>query len=134
MTRSKIFWLILAVVAVVWIHGIFYGPDPEKPEQPALDLSKPVYTTSHAIVCPLGVLVASSFDVRADHGPEAIVDLYTSVLDLKSKEQALGCEEWRGGIRVEAVDMEQRPGGLSLVQINGTLFTAKVHLTNNPSQ
>jgi hypothetical protein len=110
------------------LAGIFDSSEPDKPAQPPLDLSKPAYTTNYAIVCPLGLL----FDVRADHGPEAIVDLYTSVLKLKSKEQALGCEEWRGGIRVEAVEMEEKPGGLSLVQLNGTLFTAKAHLTIAP--
>jgi hypothetical protein len=130
MSRTKIMWLLVAVIAVLWVSGIFDGPEPDKPAQPPLDLSKPVYTTNYAIVCPLGLL----FDVRADHGPEAVVDLYTSVLNLKSKEQALGCEEWRGGIRVEAVGIDQRPGGLSLVQINNTLFTAKAHLTNNAPQ
>jgi hypothetical protein len=122
--------IILAILAAMGLFDDLFGPKrPEKPT-PVLDLSRPVYTTNYAIVCPLGLL----FDVRADHGPEAVVDLYTSVLNLKSKEQALGCEEWRGGIRVEAVDLEQRPGGLSLIQINGTLFTAKGHLTNNSPQ
>jgi hypothetical protein len=129
MTRTRVLLLILAVIAVVWIHGMFYGPESENPPETALDLSKPVYTTNHAIVCPLGLFFDG--DVRADHGPEAIFELYTSVLNLKSKEEALGCEEWQGGIRVAALDMEERPRGLSLVQINGTRFTAKAHLTNN---
>jgi hypothetical protein len=134
MTCTRISWLVLAIVAPVWAIEGCGTPQPEKPVEPVFDYSKPVYTVDHAIVCPLGTLIASYVDVRADHGPEAIVALYASSVDRESREKALRCEEWRGGIKVEAVELEQRPEGLTLVQINGTLFTAKADLTNNPGR
>jgi hypothetical protein len=53
------------------------------------------------------------------------------LFDKESDAERQGCEVWKGGIEVEAVKMEQTLGGLSLVQINGTLFTISAHLTNN---
>ena len=35
MTRANIFSWILAIVAVVWLHGILYGPESKQPTQPA---------------------------------------------------------------------------------------------------
>lgn len=125
--------VVIAAVVLIVRPWPFDKGDTEKPTDP-LDYSKPIYTIDHAIVCPLGLLVASYYDVRADHGPEAIVALYTSLFGQESREKALGCGEWRGGVKVEAVELERRPEGLILVQINGTFFTAKAHLTNNPSQ
>jgi hypothetical protein len=132
---KKFLLCVVVIAAVVCIvrPWPFSRDDTEKPTAP-LDYSKPIYTIDRAIVCPLGQLVASYYDVRADHGPEAIVALYTSLFGRESREKALGCEEWRGGVKVEAVELERKPEGLVLVQINGTLFTAKAHLTNNPNQ
>jgi len=131
--RKTFLWA--AIIITVFFLLLHFGTsEPETPAELLLDYSKPVYTIDRAIVCPLGVLVASNFDVRADHGPEAIVALYTSLFDRGTREKTLGCEEWRGGIKVEAVELKQRPQGLILVQINRTLFTAKVHLSNNPDR
>jgi hypothetical protein len=100
--RKPLLWAgIIITVFFLLLH--FGTSEPEKPAEPPLDYSKPVYTIDRAIVCPLGVLVASNFDVRADHGPEAIVALYTSLFGRESREKTLGCEEWRGGVKVETV-------------------------------
>jgi hypothetical protein len=79
-------WTLIIFAATVLIHLVKGGNDREMPAQLGLDLCKPFYSAPYAIVCPLGVLIASSFAVRTDHGPEAIVDLYPSALNLKSKE------------------------------------------------
>jgi hypothetical protein len=120
-TKRLLLWaVVISAIVVVVIH--LGQPLPKKPP---LNYSKPVYTTSYAIVCPIGLL----FDVRADHGPEAVNDLFTSVMDLKSKEQKLGCEEWQGGIQVNAVHM--KPPFDRYIQVNGAAFTMESHLTNN---
>jgi len=112
-----------AVISAILIAAIYLaGPGPQKPP---LDYSRPVFTDGDAIVCPLGLLL----DPRADHGPDAVFDLFTSVSNLKEKEEKLGCTEWSGGIRVEAVRMH--PPFDHYVQINATLFTMEGHLTND---
>ena len=134
MTGASMPRLMITIIAVVWaLHGCG-APEPEKSTGSVLDYSKPVYTVDQAIVCPMGTLVASYLDVPADRKPEAIVALYISSVDRESREKTLGCDEWRGGIKVQAVELEQRPEGLTLVKTNGTLFTAKDDLTNNPGQ
>jgi hypothetical protein len=126
MTRKYIFVYAVGVFILGWL--ILQGPDTDKPETIALDYSKSVYTTDHAIVCPLGLL----FDVRADRGPEAVMMMF--LRDDEDKAKEIGCEVWRGGVRVEAVKMEQESSEtFHLTQINGTLFTAEVHLTNSPT-
>ena len=120
LSRKKLLLWLLLIVFLVWI----FSPGVPEAPTPPLDYSKPVYTNGFTIVCPLGLL----FDVRADHGPDAIFDLFTSVLNLHSKEEKLGCEEWRGGLRVDAVPMS--PPFDQYVQIQGILFTMPAHLTN----
>ncbi len=117
---------IVVIVAVALIEVVGRNSPAEKPKPP-LDYSRPIFTTDYAIICPVGLF----FDVRADHGPEAINDLFTSVLNLKDKEKTLGCEEWHGGIRVEAVRM--MPPRDHYVQVNDALFTMESHLTNEGS-
>jgi hypothetical protein len=121
--------LFIAAVVVLTVIVKLSDDDDKKPAPSPLDYSRPVFTNGFAIVCPLGVL----FDVRADHGPEAVLDLFTSVLNVKSKEEKLGCVEWRGGLKVDAVRMSQ-PSDLHYVQVNGTFFTIEAHLTNKPSE
>lgn len=126
MTRKYIFVYAVGVFILGWL--IFQGPEADKPERVALDYSKPVYTTDRAIVCPLGLL----FDVRADRGPEAVMMMF--LRDDEDKAKEMGCEVWRGGVRVEAVKMEKESSEtFHLTQINGTSFTAEVHLTNSPT-
>jgi hypothetical protein len=116
--------IIIAVLAILEVVG--RNSPAEKPKPP-LDYSKLIFTTDYAIICPVGLF----FDVRADHGPEAINDLFTSIFNVKDKEKNLGCEEWRGGIRVDAVRMI--PPRERYVQVNDALFTMEGHLTNESS-
>jgi hypothetical protein len=95
-------WTLIIAGAVILID-IVSGNNEDKPK-PELDLSKPVYTTDRAIVCPLGLL----FDVRADHGPDEIVNMF--LLDREGKAKEMGCEILRGGLKVEAVSMKQSLG------------------------
>lgn len=120
---KKILLWTVAITAIIAAVTYFSGSEHQKP---ALDYSKRVYTNGFAIVCPLGLLL----DPQSGHGPEAVADLFTSISNLSSKEQELGCTEWRGGLRVDAVRMS--PPFEDYVQINGTLFTMESHLTNAP--
>jgi hypothetical protein len=135
MTHEKTPWLALAIVPLVCAIQGCNTPEQEKTTQPVLDYAQTVYTVDHAIVCPMRTLIASYLDAPADRGPEAIAALYIyPPVDLVSREKALGCEEWRGGVKVDAVELEQRPEGLALVRVNGSFFTAKADLTNNPGR
>lgn len=118
----------LIILAALIISIVVRVAEEKQTAPKPLDYSKPIYTTDFTVVCPLGVL----FDTRAGHGPEAVLDLFTSISNLKSKEENLGCEEWRGGLRVDAVRMKQ-PADLHYVQVNGTMFTVEAHLTNDAS-
>jgi hypothetical protein len=118
----------LFALAVIVLAIIFHSPETEKPKEPALDYSKPIFTGDHAIICPL-----SDFsDVRADHGQAALVDLFTITPPWKliEKETELGCEELIGGLQVHAVKMDL-PSTLHWVQVNGTMVTLDLYLTND---
>lgn len=133
-THGKIPRLALAIVALVYAVQGRSTPEPAKSAKAVLDYSQPVYTVDHAIVCPMRTLIASYLDAPAARRPEAIAALYISAVDRESREKTLGCEEWAEGVKVKAVELEQRPEGLALVQINGSFFTAKADLTNNPGR
>jgi hypothetical protein len=114
MTPIRILRLVLATVAPAWAVQGCGTPEHEKPVEPVepvLDYSKPVYTVDHAIVCPLGTLIAAYVDARADHGPGAIVALYISPVGREIREKALGCEEWPGGVK------RQRTGNRTLLSV-----------------
>jgi hypothetical protein len=120
----KVIIVVIIVVALIEVVG---RNSPAGTPKPPLDYSKPIFTTDYAIICPVGLFL----DVRADHGPEAINDLFTSVLNLKEKEKTLGCDEWHGGIRVGAVRM--MPPRDHYIQVNDAFFTMESHLTNEIS-
>ncbi len=126
--KMKFVWLVLAVILLLII---LYPPDAEKP-RPPLDYSKPIFTEDVAIICPIGIL----FDVRVDHGPDAVIDMFLSPFSMQSKAEKLGCEVWRGGIPVNAVRANGVIQGngryLNYVHINDALFTIEADLTNNP--
>jgi hypothetical protein len=111
------------IVALFAVLAYLAKPTPE-PKTPPLDYARPIFTSNFNVICPIGAL----FDIRADHGPEAVSDLFTSVFKLREKEQRLGCEEWRAGIEVKAVRM--RPPFDAYVQVNDGLFTVEPDLTN----
>jgi hypothetical protein len=125
-TGTKIFLLIIAVCLVMCFYNLAKpkSGEPEKVIAP-LDYSKPVYTTDHAIVCPLSLLS----DRRADHDISAVMDMYTSAFTAESKAEKLGCEVWKSGIEVTAKPME---GMDPLVTVNTLAFTVSAHLTNDP--
>ena len=95
----------------------------EKPA-PVLDYTKPIYTTDHAIICPISLLS----DRRADHDIAAVMDMYMSTFTAESKAAKLGCEVWTSGIEVAAKPMD---GMAPLVAVNTSAFTVDAHLTNN---
>ena len=69
-TRAKLLWLILAVVAVFWIHGIFYGPESQQPAQPEKLTEPEVPIHPNAVARPImavpGALVCSNVaDIQA---------------------------------------------------------------------
>jgi hypothetical protein len=115
-----------AAIAAIVLGVLYVARSRPEPQRPPLDYSKPIYTSSLAIICPLGLFV----DPKADHAPDAVVDLFTSISNLGSKENTLGCTEWRGGLQVQAAPMS-KPSDRHYVQINGTLFTIEAHLTND---
>ena len=88
MTYGKIPWLALAIVALLWAAQGCSTQEPEKSKGSVLDYSQPVYTVDHAVVCPLGTLIASHLNPPADRGPEAIAALYISPVDRGTREKA----------------------------------------------
>jgi hypothetical protein len=130
--RALAFVLVGVIVAVGGyvvvgiLQGSGYGPEilPVPREEPKaisqkldpraeskavpqkLDYSKPVYTVDYAVVCRDSVILAAAFDNRADKGLDAINDAFTALWNKSDKVKAVGCEEWRGGIRVYARRME----------------------------
>lgn len=125
-TGTKLFLLIIVVCLVMCFYNLAKpkSSEPEKAIAP-LDYSKPVYTTDHAIVCPLSLLS----DRRADHDISAVMDMYTSAFTAESKAEKLGCEVWKSGIEVAAKPMD---GMAPLVTVNTSAFTVGAHLTNDP--
>lgn len=99
------------------------------------DYSKPVFTQNYAIVCDQGILLAAAIDKRVDHGIHQVYEAFTSIWNRSTKVKELGCEQWRGGIRVFAHRMHSPFNdfvGISLTANDGaTLFTMEPHLTNS---
>lgn len=92
-----------AFVVLMIVGGYRSASDPnQRPPsaKPALDVFRPMVTESDAIICPLEVFQMALIDKRADHGPEALADMYRSVLHRSEKVKAMGCEEWREGIKI----------------------------------
>jgi hypothetical protein len=116
--------LLGVVVAGLVIYSISQSNETQKASVP-LDYSKPVYTTDHAIICPLALLN----DRRANHDIAAVMDMYTSTFTAESKAEKLGCEVWKSGVEVAAKPMD---GMAPLVMVNASAFTVGAHLTNDP--
>jgi hypothetical protein len=145
----KICLTVLLVLFVAFIALGFFVSNDEKPkvaakEEPKkedvkkdaapekLDLSKPTFTQDYAAICPFGLI----FDNRADHSPSAILDAIDSIWNRSSKLKDLGCEEWRGGIRVFASPMQDGDdSGVLLVKRipdgDSNMFTLRSQLTNH---
>jgi hypothetical protein len=87
---------IIYVLAVVVLGAFILLPsdkesDSTTPSVP-LNYSKPVFTTSITVVCPMSLLS----DIRADHSPEKVVDMFNSIFSSsllkKLSFQAFGSE------------------------------------------
>jgi hypothetical protein len=130
MGRIKILWLTLAVVVLVWVTGVFNGPESEEPEkstQVALDYSKPIFTTYRTAVCPTSLFL----DMRADHAPDKVIEMFYSFWDRSGKAEKLGCAELRPDLLVKAAPFFK---GTATVEMpgspSGSLFTVEDELTN----
>jgi len=123
--------LLPLLLIVIGMAIVFHSPEPEPEPILPLDFAKPIYTQDRAVVCPLSDL----YDIRADHGQAALVDLFTITppWQLKEKEAELECEEWIGGLQVQAVKLDM-PSTLHWVQANGVALTLDLYLTNQTSK
>ena len=119
-TGTKVFWGVVGAFAIY--SFVTSKKEPEKATAP-LDYSKPVYTTDHAVICPISLLS----DPRADHDISSVMNMYMSPFTMDSKAEKLGCEVWHGGIEVTARPMNGMAG---LVTVNTAAFTVAAHLTN----
>jgi hypothetical protein len=124
---TKVFLLVIAGMLVMCFYNLA-RPKPSEPEKAItpLDYSKAIYTTDHAIICPLSLLS----DRRADHDIATVVDMYASAFTAETKAEKLGCEVWKGGIKVTAKPMDEMA---PLVTLNTYSFTVDAHLTNDPN-
>lgn len=118
-TKHPVRWVV-AGVAVIYV--VIVSLTHKEKVSPPLDYNMPVYTTDHAILCPMSLLS----DPRADHDYHAVLDMFISTFSSESKAEKLGCEVLKGGIRVVATR-----GPDVLVTVNKVYFTMEAHLTNN---
>jgi hypothetical protein len=108
--RTKIFCLILAVVAVVWVHGLLYNADTDTSFHP-----NGTTILSGSIVCPDSVGARSEFrkGIQADkamrqlvpHGdPTSDMEFLAASLEImktyKTDFSSYGCSELESGVPV----------------------------------
>ena len=123
---------VIYVLAIVVLGVLIFVPkdkenDSDTATSEPLIYSKPVFTTSVTVVCPLSLLS----DTRPDHSPEKIVDMFNSILSRSEKAKSLGCEELQEGILVSPLPFED--GFVSVGLPGGTgswWFTIASELTN----
>jgi len=99
--------IILSIMAIGFVASLLPAPtkDVVRPgtdqvDNQGLDFSKPIYTQSYAIVCPLGIL----FDTRESHGIAAANKAATTIIGRSKAINDAGCEEWRAGKRLYISD------------------------------
>jgi hypothetical protein len=127
-TLWKFVWLCLAAFLLILLFAPKPKPVPEvKVEK--LDYSRPIFTTYGTIVCPTSLL----FDVRADHSPDKVVQMfYLAHWNRSGEAEKLGCTELQPGVLVKAAPyvLERTVS----VEIPGSadrnLFTLEDELTN----
>lgn len=128
-------WVIFLLVLTAVVAFVKYagnqddaGANPSaktvEAARPALDFSKQIYTSDHAIICPQSIF----YDYRADRGFEEVSNLFTAIFSRAEKEKALGCVEWKAGIPVKAHQMAAPLD--SYISIDDAYFTMKPHLQN----
>jgi hypothetical protein len=86
------------VILVVLFFAFARWAELTAPPPKKLDYTKPIVTGEGAIVCPQSLL----FDLRSDHGPDAVFSAFTAISNRTEKVHAIGCEEIRGGLPVIA--------------------------------
>jgi hypothetical protein len=123
--------ILIAAFTLVSIFFALSALFDEKPtETKKLDYNKRVFTDEDAILCPQVLLL----NPRADHGEQALFELFTSILHREEKAAALGCEVWRGGIPVVAqrmgVPFDSYVAVRSVLSPGVSLFTMEGDLTN----
>lgn len=114
----KLIKLILAICVIGWVASFFNGANqlkgdphtasaqPEKHAAPKVDFNKELETAGNTLVCPIDIV----FDRREGHGVAVALDTATAVFGRSEKIAAIGCEDWREGIRVELSDAERTRG------------------------
>ena len=90
------------ITSFVIIAGVFFAfarwADMTTPPPKKLDYAKPIVTSEGAIICPQALF----YDIRADHGPQAVYEVFGALTHRAEKAHALGCDEITGGIPVTA--------------------------------
>lgn len=124
---ALIYGLGVVLLGIIIFSSPSKNTEIDTPQIVPLDYSKPVFTTSRTIVCPLSLF----FDVRADHSLDKVMDMFTSIWSRSEKAKALGCEELQADILVTASSYDDY---FSLVKLPGAStagwFTTASDLTN----
>jgi hypothetical protein len=124
--------VVMYVLAVIVLGVLILVPKDKESDTDAnprvsLNYSKPVFTTSVTVVCPISLLS----DIRADHSPEKVADMFGSILSRSEKAKSLGCEELRQGIPVSASPLQENIVSVGLPGSTGSRwFTIASELTN----
>jgi hypothetical protein len=158
-TRSKaglraeaVFETTATIIRALVVGGLILGlvlwiSQPKTAEQQALekaqeiarnkpvDYSKPIYTEDYAWVCPQSLLLDH---LSASGGMRAYEDAMLSIFNRSEKFARLGCQQWRGGVRVYARKVDASDTDIRIVSIRlspgdiATLFTSEHELKNIP--
>lgn len=92
--------LILAILAIGLVGSALERKDvarePTKDKADTLDFSRPIYTTSGAMVCPLDIL----FERREGKDFAAAARAAKTVIGRSKAIADAGCEEWHQGIQI----------------------------------
>jgi hypothetical protein len=123
---------VIYVLAVVVLGVLIFEPKDKESDSSAtpnvpLNFSNPIFTTSVTVVCPMNLL----FDIRANHSPEKVADMFSSILSRSEKAKSLGCEELQEGILVSASPLQEDIVSIGLPGGSGSRwFTMAGELTN----
>lgn len=78
-------------------------PQKTASEEKPIDYSAPLYTTSHAVVCPISII----WDKREGYGIDGASKAAASVFGRSERFEKIGCAEWRQGIRIYVDETDQ---------------------------
>jgi TonB family protein len=124
---ALIYTLGVVLLGIIIFSRPSKNAESDTPSIVPLDYSKPVFTTSRTIVCPLSLF----FDVRAGHSLDKVMEMFTSIWSRGEKAKALGCEELQADISATASSYDE---DFALIKLPGTStvgwFTTASDLTN----